>query len=120
MALSALVWIGWNKELTLGLEKRFLLWGPPGLAAAFSVALVVDLMKCRNLCSAFDDCLSLEVFKYHIAIFSMGLIRITLQFYAIIGLAALFIRLIQMIEKFRRRDQCPHTCEEQKIGKIRS
>lgn len=120
MALSALVRSGWNKELTLGPERRFLLLGPPGLAAAFSVALVVDLMKCQNLCSAFDDCLSLKAFKYHIAIFLMGLIRIALQFYAIMGLAALFIRSIQMIEKFRRRWQCPHFCEEQKIGKIRS
>lgn len=117
-AQSALARSGSNEELTFGLEKKFLLWGPPGLAAAFSVALIVDLMKYRNLC-AFDDCLSLEAFKYHIPIFLIGLIRITLQFYAIIGLAALIIRSIQIIEEIRRRCQCPHICEERKTGKMR-
>jgi len=103
LALSSLVQRRWNEELTFVLGMKFLLCGPPALAAIFSVAIVVHMMKYRNLCSIFDDCLSLEAFRLHIPSFVVGLTRISLEFYAIIAVAALFIRLIQMIEKFRGR-----------------
>lgn len=106
LALSALARKKWSEELSFGFEKKFLLSGPPGLAAIFSVAIIIHEMKYRNLCSVFDDCLSIEAFRHHIPSFLVGLTRISLQFYAIIGVATLFIRLIQALEtNFSRRDR---------------
>jgi hypothetical protein len=105
LALSALVWRRRMEELTFELERRFLLYWPPALAAIFSVAIIVYEMKYRNLCSIFDNCLSLDAFRHHIPSFVIGLARISLEFYAIIATASLLIALIRMIEDLRRRNQ---------------
>ena len=99
LALSALVRRRWNEELTFGLDWKFLLFGPTSLAAAASVAKIVDRVEYSNFCTIIPDCLSL-----HILNFVIGLIEISMIFYVIIGVAALFIRSIQMIENFLRRD----------------
>jgi hypothetical protein len=105
LALSALIWRGWMEEFTFGLERKFLLCGPPALAAIFSVAIIVYEMGYRNLCSAFDDCLSLDAFRHHIPSFVIGWARISLEFYAIIATAALFVLLLRTIDEICRRNR---------------
>jgi hypothetical protein len=97
LALSAFVRRRWNEELTFELHWKFLLWAPTSLAAAASAAITVDRVWYSNLCPDVFDCLSL-----YIVDFAIGLIEISMMFYAIIGVAALSIRLVQMTENFLR------------------
>jgi hypothetical protein len=53
-----------------------------------------------DYCTVFTECLPLHILNFLIA-----LTQISMIFYAITGVAALFIRLIQMFENFRGKDQ---------------
>jgi hypothetical protein len=96
LALSALARESGNGKPSFELGKKLLLSGPPTLAAAVSVGATIYIVKYRNICSLFRNCISFDaVFLFHLPRFVSDFTSILLQFYAIILIAFLFHRLMR-------------------------
>lgn len=87
-------------ESSSELRVRFLVCGPSALAAVISVGTTMFIIHARNICVLFRDCLSFKAFyMFHLPRFALDFSLISLQFYAIILIAFLFCRLIQVLER---------------------
>lgn len=100
MALSALAQKMGKDEPEIGLGMKFLLSGPPTLAGAISVSILIYLMNYRGyyvFCEVGEHCLTVRTIFQVFGPFAFNLIAITVPFYAIIWVSALFVRLFKRV-----------------------
>jgi hypothetical protein len=99
LALSALIHRRGAEEPMSGPGMKFLLCGPPALAALIAVGATIVGLYRRHFCSIID-CFSLYgLLRFHLPYFISEFTVISWRLHEIIFIAFLIVRLIQMMQK---------------------
>lgn len=101
----------------LRLGNGFLLSGPPTLAAIFSAAFIVYLMKFHYSCTS--NCWVPEAFVPHITAFIIWGIWFSFEFYVVIFVASFIAEFAEIVSSFRGEMRTGSTALRSSLGSRR-